>query len=165
MNHHIKNYALLGARNSGIAGAAKADADAEAIRELVEPLAVEGYSLQGIADQLNAWRVGGPRGEGSTRRDPGVFKRAIGGNWTPLIFNWAARFLHHFETGSLAGGVTSQMASDEQLQTLRVFPRRRLSDLSESLTKLAKAHILDALKLAVVRMQAAATCGATLNFH
>ena len=62
MNPNIKDYAHIGARNSGIVSAAKAQADAEAIRELVEPLAVEGWSLQGIADQLNGRRVGGPRG-------------------------------------------------------------------------------------------------------
>lgn len=62
MNMNIKNYSKIGAHNSGLVSAAKAKADAEAIRSLIEPLAVEGWSLQVIADQLNGWRVSGPRG-------------------------------------------------------------------------------------------------------
>lgn len=62
MNPNIKDFAHIGARNSGIVSKATANAAAEAIRSLVEPLALEGYSLQVIADQLNDWRVSGPRG-------------------------------------------------------------------------------------------------------
>ena len=70
---------------------------------------------------------------------------------------------------SLAGGVTSEMALDEQLQTPRVLTEplfAGLPRLASTVTDRTQAHILDALKLAVVRMQAAAsTYGTALDCH
>ena len=61
-NPNIKLFASKGGARSAIVAAAKAVSDAEAIRELVEPMALDGYSLDQIAGQLNAWRVVGPKG-------------------------------------------------------------------------------------------------------
>ena len=90
----------------------------------------------------------------------------MGGLRDPPLSSEARESLSQNKTGSAALGVTSEMASDEQLQTHRVLSTRLLTSLPASITSRTQTHILDALKLAVVRMQAAAaTGGTTLNFH